>query len=414
MEPWLGNPEWQSETIRSTAGEEYRGYAIMALLWNAFTLPMAWFVAWPEIQQGNNGAWFIGLFLLVGLWLAYYSLRLWQNWKRLGKTPLSMDPFPGCLGGDVGGRVAVTQRIDPRADFSTTISCVHITISRRGKHRTRHETVVWRERGNAILKATLEGSELLFRFAVPKDLPASEPASNDYHEWIVHIASIDKNLRFDRSFKLPVYALTPTLNTHSSIPYTEQEAATAIAPDSAVEITEDIRGLRFFYPRRRNRGMALGLSLFGIACLGFPAFMIYQGTNNDVGSGLFVWVGASIIGFMALVFSVVGLFLLLFGLYLLGNSLLVEISNGQLRTLRNIFGLRFTRNTAISNVTGLTRKITSQSGQGGKAKIRYSLYISTNDQRRIEVGDGIPGTPLAKHIENMIASACKLTIDTHQ
>ena len=72
--PWLTDERWRTGVVRSTASGEMRLFVMMAVLWNAFTIPMTWLVAVPEIQEGNYAAALIGLFVLAGLWLAYSAV----------------------------------------------------------------------------------------------------------------------------------------------------------------------------------------------------------------------------------------------------------------------------------------------------------------------------------------------------
>ena len=141
--PWLIDERWRTGVVRSTASREMRLFVLMAVLWNAFTIPMTWLVAVPEIRQGNYAAALIGVFVLAGLWLAYSAASSVAQWRRFGGLSLTLDPFPGALGGEVGGILEVPMDILLREKVQVTLNCIKVTIS-GDREKTRHESVVWR------------------------------------------------------------------------------------------------------------------------------------------------------------------------------------------------------------------------------------------------------------------------------
>ncbi len=62
----------------------------------------------------------------------------------------------------------------------------------------------------------------------------------------------------------------------------------------------------------------------------------------------------------------------------------------------------------------MEKEINAQSGQGARATVRYSLTVFDRDNKRIRVGDGIQGAPLARRLETLIGEAAGLPVDTHQ
>ncbi len=73
--PWLTDERWRTGVVRSTASGEMRMFVLMAVLWNAFTIPMTWLVAVPEIRQGNYAAALIGVFVLPTMAIDYFAGR---------------------------------------------------------------------------------------------------------------------------------------------------------------------------------------------------------------------------------------------------------------------------------------------------------------------------------------------------
>lgn len=407
--PWEANPAWQGGVIRSTAKQEMWVLTGFCLVWNAFSFPMAWLVGIPELTGGNKAALLVFLFPLAGLWLAWMASRAIVQWRRFGKVTLSMDPFPGSLGGDVGGYIEVPVRFNARHRYQVSLSCVHVRISRNSKGgNSRHESVVWRDRGEPMLEAAGRGTYLHFRFAVPEDLPASESASSRYHIWVAHVTCELPGADLDRSFEIPVFKLERAARTAHRTEYTPERTAPEPLPPDIVEVKQSGDNLSLYYPLSRNRSLGISLLIFGAIFGGSTAFLGSQFTTLTAGGGIWALFAGSTVGFMVLIFGLVSGLLILAGLYELGNSLTVEISGNDLRTVRRVFGAGLSRYTPVDDIKQLESKITSQSGQGAKASVRYTLWARTKDGRRINIGDGIRGAPVFKQVHALVNAACKL------
>lgn len=326
-EPWLTDERWRTGVVRSTAGGEMRLFVVMAVIWNAFTIPMTWLVAVPEFRQGNHAAALIGVFVLAGLWLAYSAVTRVCQWRRFGRLSLILDPFPGALGGEVGGILEVPMQMLVREKVQVTLNCIHVTIS-GSKEKTRHESVVWRERGMIDPEQGRNGWRLRFRFAVPVDLPQSEPPSNNHHEWIVHLLCPMPGADLDRSFAVPVFPAGSSQGSRATVSFTPDEVLAQQVPAGVAQVIRNARGLSIDYPLRRNTSMGLMISIFGLVFMAFPVYIVHQMLVEGSMGGIFEGIFAGVGGLVALVFAAVGLFLLLAGVYLLGNTLHVTLGDG--------------------------------------------------------------------------------------
>ena len=182
------HPDWQHGRIGSTAAKERWYYLGFALFWNAVAQPVFWLLA---LQEKNLELWkiaLVALFPLVGFWLLYLAAIKWLQWRRFGQPVLEMDPFPGSLGGEVGGTIELPLRYRMGRKIDVSLSCVHEYVSGSGKNRSRHEKVLWRERGTAFSEMGLRGTRIKFKFAVPEHQPPTSAPSSDCIKWVVHIA----------------------------------------------------------------------------------------------------------------------------------------------------------------------------------------------------------------------------------
>ena len=79
-----------------------------------------------------------------------------------------MDPYPGAIGGHVGGYIQVKKLDYRRASEAQTLSlkleCIHSYVSGSGKNRSRRESIKWAERGRPEIENASEGVNLAFLF----------------------------------------------------------------------------------------------------------------------------------------------------------------------------------------------------------------------------------------------------------
>ena len=171
--PWLESDGWPQE-VRSQAKQSMLSAWLFAGVWNL--------IAWPgvlalpeELGKGNWAALLMLLFPLIGLLLVYWALKVSAEWWKYGTTLLRLDPYPGSIGGHVGGRIEINGA-DPTEDFHVVLECVYSSVSTNGSKRSRKTSVKWQAQGEVDVVGRTGGVEARFRFDVPTGLPESESA----------------------------------------------------------------------------------------------------------------------------------------------------------------------------------------------------------------------------------------------
>ena len=376
---------------------------LFALAFSGISVPVVLLGLPQELAQENWAALAALLFPLIGLWLAYHAVLKTLEWRRFGRLYLDLDPFPGSLGGDVGGRLELPIVSHGDARFDVTLSCVHSRVSGHGNNRSRHEAVIWRGKAAVAGEPGISGTRVRFRFAVPNHLPQSEPVSDNYHYWAVHLRAVLPGVDLDRAFEVPVFATDQPIHSRSRVPYAAEVAAGLELPGNIVRVYRGGDGLRLDYPASRSRGVGLFVLLFGLIFLGAPMSMALVEGLPGVMSSSTAFAG---FGFLAAVFAVVGLATSLLGLYLLGNSLQVQISGRGVSTRRRLFGMPLrSRFVSGDQVRGIEHGITMQSGQGARATVRYTVSARLGDGGSLCLGDGIKGRPLVDQVLGLIREA---------
>ena len=111
---WRKRKGWEQANIRSNAGKTSLFFWFFCLLWNAISTPLL-FELPEEVGTGNYAALVGLLFPLAGVVLLYMAIVRSLEYRRFGQVLLHMDPYPGAIGGQVGGYLQLT-RLDSRRE----------------------------------------------------------------------------------------------------------------------------------------------------------------------------------------------------------------------------------------------------------------------------------------------------------
>ncbi|MBT4523035.1 MAG: DUF3592 domain-containing protein [Halieaceae bacterium] len=361
--PWLARPQWRNGVIRS--GAKGGMYAIwgFAVLWNLISAPAAFQVVGIWHKEGPI-ALLILLFPVVGMGLLYWAIKLTREWRRFGVTQLTLDPFPGSIDGDVGGKVQVNTPFKGGMLCRVTLSHIYSYTSGSGKNRSRKEEVKWQDDGYARIVPEGRGVELQFRFEVPTGLRESEEASRRYYFWRLNVELEMEGVDLDRSFEIPVF------NTGGSSRYitfnssTEQPSGVPrITAESLLPMTRTGHRKIIHYRALRKPGRSLGLLILG---------------GIFAGAGIFLWGEAAKEGgmlyFMAGIFGLVGWSVVIGAIYSAFNSLHVSLDGRYIVSTRSFLGLPVNRKTGrYSNVLEIVAKEGMKSSSGHKHRIEYSV-----------------------------------------
>ncbi|MEM7501229.1 MAG: DUF3592 domain-containing protein [Pseudomonadota bacterium] len=379
--PWLANDDWQTATIKSNSRASMFVAWGFAAFWNAVSAPLP-FVVYREVGQQNFIALAGLLFPLIGIGLAVWAFRRTREWKRFGATPVELDPFPGSIGGHVGGTIELGVPYDGTGQFELTLTNLKSYISGSGKNRSRRERAEWQDSQVAYAESSLAGTRLTFQFEVPEGLKesAAEQDSSTYHLWRLNVHGELEGTNFDRDFEIPVYA---TAKTSTSL--ARHAVETARGEQDKLDEQRAIKrmGLEYGLADRRvhfpmGRNFASGM--IGV---------LIGGTFAAAGWFLVVSEGERVFGS---IFGGVGALVALGTLYMISNSLTVWREAGSLHALRRVFGVPVRRlKIGLSQVDRFSTNSSMQTQSGGKHRMHYSLYAHASDGTKMCVGEGFQG-----------------------
>jgi len=384
--PWLMNDDWQSATIRSSSKASMYAVWAFAAFWNLVSAPLP-FVMYDEVVNKKNYIALVGLlFTAVGIWLLTWAIRRTLEWKRFGATPVVLDPFPGSIGGHVGGTIDLGLPFDAAHEFEITLTNIRSYISGSGKNRSRKEKAEWQDAIVAHAESSGSGTRLTFRFDVPEGLNESDVDQDDsYYLWRVGLNAALDGTDIDRNYEIPVYATAAESRSLSKLAIERSHAKRDVHADKSIlkiiRLQHGAAGRTMLYPIGRSIGSSLGAFIVGAAFAAVGWWLI-----SEEGRTLF---GA--------VFGGVGALVAVFAAYMMTNSLEVSRDHNGIKTTRRILGIPVKRSYMHSNeFKKFIRRSKYQSQGGGKHVMYYSVYAVDNTGDKITVGEGFKGESQAK------------------
>lgn len=410
--PWLQNKAWQSPRIASGARKAMFGLWVFAALWNGISSPILFEL--PEELNNGNYALLVGLlFPAAGLFLVVKAAQATREWRRFGRLAVVMDPFPGAIGGQVGGHLDIRNPHEANAEYRVTLECVYTYVSGSGKNRSRRERIEWGERGNAGVASLGDRLRLSFCFDVPDNLPQADiKQSGDYYFWRLTFTADIAGADLNRQFNIPVFKTgersQSILNNISAQVQArrEQEAResqalvlqgrfdeTALA--GALRYRQENGEHRFYYPMFRNKL----LTLFALIFAGGFGFAVY-GMHTAFSGG---WLGI-LITLFSLPFALVALVAGIAAVYLPLNNLSVSVGRGKLRVWRRLFIVPVYHTVLRANdVKAFTIKRSGSTGQGADKVEHFKIRAVTHKNKTVTVAEDVDGEDLANQFKDFLA-----------
>ncbi len=410
--PWLNNKEWQTNRIRSGAKQSLIVMLFIAVFWNGVSSPIL-FVLEDELNKGNYAALIALLFPLVGLYLIKKLWQMTREWYRFGIIELVMDPFPGSIGGHVGGSLLIKNNRQFSTPYNIELECVHSYVSGSGDNRSRRESIKWAEGGLAKVASTGNGVLVKCRFDVPEHLPESNvEQKGNYYFWRLKVKADTSGIAFNRDYNIPVFK-TRTLSKdirHDVSAQVEDNrlskaqvsqvainrgdfASTALA--RAFKYKDERNKQIFYFPMFRNKILTLFALIFA-AGFNFAAYSITDGFGDGGAMGIVMFI-------FSLPFALVGLCASIASLYLPMNNLTTTLKNRKIKVLRRLFIFPI-KYSLIENhqIDHIEVKSSGSTGQGVKQIKHFKLVVHTKSSKKVTIAEDIDGEDLANQLKAFI------------
>lgn len=414
---WESHKGWETAQIASSATRGVWFFWTFAVLWNAISTPLI-FVIPDEVKNGNIAALIGLLFPLVGLFLIYKAMASTIEYRHFGKVLFEMDPYPGAIGGHVGGRIQVSripyQKALEANELWVRLECVYSYVSGTGKNRSRRETIKWAEQGEPQIDSLGQGIGLQFRFDVPSGLPhADVEQKNAYHFWRLTVKADVSGVDLNRHYNIPVF---DTGASSRFIRHDISAQSSALREKESTQVQSSIASGNFDIDglsramRMTNRGGQILmvfpmfrnkiLTLFAAVFAGGFGFATYSMADMASQGGLF----GIFIAIFGLPFLLVALLAGIATIYLLFNNLRVSIDSGKLSILRRLlFVPIYRRNLSRNDISHLSIKRSGSSGQGIQRVEHFKLQAFDRNGRATTLAEDIDGEAAAIHFCDYLA-----------
>jgi hypothetical protein len=400
--PWLLNEDWQTPEIRSDSRMAMWAAWAFAAFWNAIS-SITPFIAYREVVDNQNHLALVALlFPLVGIGLLGWAVHRTLEWRRFGPAPVTLDPFPGSIGGHVGGTIDLNLPFDSTARFHVTLTNLRSHMSGSGKNRSRRETAKWQDELVAHAEPGGKGTRLTFRFDVPDGLDESDAqqVGDSYFTWQLNLRAELPGTDIDRDYDIPVYA---TARQSRRLPdramqrsRDEQDAIADGRVRERIRFQHRPMGHSMFYPIGRHLLPNLVGVFFGAVFAAAGWFLITQEGHTVFGG----------------IFGGVGVMVALAALYMMTNSLEVSQDGTSVNTLRRWLGIPVSRKSmARSQFARFEKKSSMKTQSGGRHVIYYAIEMIDHDGNRMTVGEGFKGESEARAATRMIARELGLRVE---
>ena len=370
--PWLLEEKWASPTIYSDGKTAMLGIWFFAVFWNLVSSPLI-FIIPKEFGKGNHMALIGLLFPLVGAGLFVAAIKKTLQWQRFGRTPLHMDPYPGSIGGHVGGHIDVPLPYSETNLFKVSLNQIHSYVSGSGDDRSRKESIKWQDSGIATTEPLPNGTRVWVRFDVPAGMKSSQQVSDNYYLWRLTLTAELSGVDYDRNYEIPVFE---TAESSRNIKQSTTETAASIehkyrAIEGLIDPVPKAGGVEWFQPAGRNPGMAFGLLVFGAV---FTTAGWFLATEKQV--------------FMSVIFSTVGILIVASGFYTVLNSLWVRVDGDKICRKRRFMGITInSQQIGIEQIKGLSVEQGATSG----TTVYYNVFVRTEQGKKHRIAEGFKG-----------------------
>lgn len=409
---WKKRKGWEKEKIRSDAKSGALGIWLFTLIWNgiSYTVAVSLLLDW---NRRDWEALIVLLFPVVGLILFFQAIKKTLEFRKFGVIEYTMDPYPGSIGGNVGGNLTLYNWKNWEADYTVLLECVYSYVSGSGKNRSRIERIEWAEEG--IAKAVLipNGIQLEFAFTVPGNLPEAEiEQTGNYYFWKLSVRADLPGIDLNRSYNIPVFSTGESTagtyhdiskqavrnnereneRTHYAI---ERGRFDETALHKSMRMKDLGRGLLLIFPMFRSKLITIIALVFG----GGFSFATYSVISSFSGSGFF-----SIFAYLFTIpFAIVGFLGSVIGLYLPFDNLRVWFENKEVIVLRRwLFIPVYYKKVAAHEITSLHLKRKGSTGQGTKKVEHFKILANLQDGGTMTIAEDINGKNLAEQLKNYL------------
>jgi hypothetical protein len=367
-EPWLWREDWSRGRSDSKTRTSMVSAWVISTVWLLVSSPVLFLIPGEQFRREPKTLLAL-LFPAVGVLMLVWAVRETMRWLEFGKTYFEMPIVPLVIGQDVRGTIQARFSQVPERGVTLKLSCVHRTVSGTGNSRTTQEKIVWRDEQTVPpdqLSLGPIGTSIPVEFGIPADGIASDNTdSRSTILWLLEADADVPGVDYKDLFEVPVFRTKDTPQAR------EEQVMSSTPPAHFTIVVRPGRegGTEFYFPAARNKGFALGTSLFSVIWGGAIAGMIH--------------LRAPVL--FPVVFGLFELLMVYITLDLLVGTSSVVIGQGLLRVRTGWFGSGKVQEFALNQIANFQTAITAQQG-GASGTPYYDIQLMTTNGKKITLG----------------------------
>lgn len=395
--PWLSKLEWADNKITSNTKPEIYVLGFFAILWNLMTWPGLFALPKAYAEKGLWVAALLCLFPLAGVYLLTMFIRKFRQWRRYGQTFLTLNPFPGAIGGQVAGTIEVNAVFPDKHRFNVQLMCSKQFYSGvREKHL--QEKLIWEKSSVAQVRNLGDRTVLMFQFDLPDGLPESDIDQDDaWHLWRLEVVCEDHKL--ERSFEIPVFNTGESSSLQVKVPQPSSKLSKLGKAERDEEINEylPIQG-------EGNRLTAVLEQQHNPVILHYPMFYkpkmkLFSLLLGTIFAGLGVSLWHEAPALLCILFVFLGGLTALVSLITLLSSLTVVLDKQNIVTIRRFMGINLRQQRApVSRIETIEPKETLRSESTGKHTVYYQILARLKNGKVMMLAKQIKGEQAAVQV----------------
>ncbi len=409
---WRSRKGWESADIHSEVKSGLKIIWGIAALMFGISLALL-FVIPDEWANGNHAIAITLIFPAAAAYVLYLATTKTIEYQHFGKVIFAMDPYPGAIGGNVGGQVFISRR--DQLDASVRLECIYTYISTGGKDSSRKKNIKWAQEGTPKIDSTASGLKLSFRFDIPEGLPPADADQSDaYHFWRLTVKGKRPGIDLERQYNIPVFQTSEQSRyVHHDITAqaaklkeTQSKAIREAITTGNFDIPElshvmrvtDVHGeLRLTFPMFRNKFLTIFSGMFaagfGVASYAILTALLESGFLGVLLGGLFLSP-----------FILIAIFATIVAIYLPFNNLRITIKGSQINVLRRLLLIPiYYREFSRIDIDHLFIRRSGSTGQGVDKIKHYKVQAKLKNGGKVTLAEDINGEDTAGHLKSFLA-----------
>lgn len=366
--PWMWREDWAAGRIEDSSRSATVGLWGFAILWSAFTFPLAAFLFRQEgFPPRQTAMWFVLIFPLAGILLLWAAIRQTAARMKFGTSHLQLVTQPGVIGRQFRATLDTTLKEAPADGIEVTISNIRRVTTRSGSDSSTSEHVIWQEATTlpaSRLSLGMNGVTVPLTFDIPLDAePCDDSNSRNCVLWRVEVSAQLPGIDYSQNFEVPVFITQATPSDEEDIEEIEERSrarvrATPVDTKRMVMEQSISSGTKFTFPPPMKGTAATAVAVLLVLAIGGSAVIYYEVVNC---------------------FTVVaGLLCLLFGvaiIFVTGHSSYVLVESGNVTARHRLLGMSWGKKFRSDEIIDVVPVVGSSNSGTGKAT--YGIGVKT-------------------------------------